>query len=160
MECLIIQSGRNRYEGRLRWWSRASCLPRGQRSVSVINTVLCHDGSGQSWADFAFPVLLFLRGNSALIAPLISPSPHPSFSLSVCHSVHVRHASGPHQSIDPGQQFTWEHSNLEVNKPKNRYANVIAYDHSRVILAPIEGKADPRASDMSSGLDGSFGKFP
>ncbi|MEQ2270918.1 hypothetical protein XENORESO_017244 [Xenotaenia resolanae] len=43
------------------------------------------------------------------------------------------------RSIDPGQQFTWEHSNLEVNKPKNRYANVIAYDHSRVILAPIEG---------------------
>ncbi|KAK1896916.1 Receptor-type tyrosine-protein phosphatase S, partial [Dissostichus eleginoides] len=41
-------------------------------------------------------------------------------------------------SIDPGQQFTWEHSNLEVNKPKNRYANVIAYDHSRVILAPID----------------------
>lgn len=46
------------------------------------------------------------------------------------------------QSIDPGQQFTWEHSNLEVNKPKNRYANVIAYDHSRVILAPIEGRAE------------------
>lgn len=44
------------------------------------------------------------------------------------------------QSIDPGQQFTWEHSNLEVNKPKNRYANVIAYDHSRVILAPIDGE--------------------
>nr|XP_042706393.1 receptor-type tyrosine-protein phosphatase delta isoform X33 [Chrysemys picta bellii] len=43
------------------------------------------------------------------------------------------------QSIDPGQQFTWEHSNLEVNKPKNRYANVIAYDHSRVLLSAIEG---------------------
>ncbi|KAG8595562.1 hypothetical protein GDO81_001555 [Engystomops pustulosus] len=42
-------------------------------------------------------------------------------------------------SIDPGQQFTWEHSNLEVNKPKNRYANVIAYDHSRVLLSAIEG---------------------
>ncbi|XP_048038129.1 receptor-type tyrosine-protein phosphatase S isoform X30 [Megalobrama amblycephala] len=46
--------------------------------------------------------------------------------------------SQEYESIDPGQQFTWEHSNLEVNKPKNRYANVIAYDHSRVILAPIE----------------------
>ncbi|XP_016897893.1 receptor-type tyrosine-protein phosphatase S isoform X5 [Cynoglossus semilaevis] len=47
--------------------------------------------------------------------------------------------SQEYESIDPGQQFTWEHSNLEVNKPKNRYANVIAYDHSRVILAPIDG---------------------
>lgn len=44
------------------------------------------------------------------------------------------------QSIDPGQQFTWENSNLEVNKPKNRYANVIAYDHSRVILTSIDGE--------------------
>ncbi|XP_051943514.1 receptor-type tyrosine-protein phosphatase S-like isoform X4 [Hippocampus zosterae] len=47
--------------------------------------------------------------------------------------------SQEYESVDPGQQFTWEHSNLEVNKPKNRYANVIAYDHTRVILAPIEG---------------------
>ncbi|XP_071062652.1 receptor-type tyrosine-protein phosphatase delta-like isoform X14 [Pseudochaenichthys georgianus] len=47
--------------------------------------------------------------------------------------------SQEYESIDPGQQFTWEHSNLEVNKPKNRYANVIAYDHSRVLLAAIDG---------------------
>ncbi|XP_073704498.1 receptor-type tyrosine-protein phosphatase S, partial [Garra rufa] len=49
------------------------------------------------------------------------------------------HLSQEYESIDPGQQFTWEHSNLEVNKPKNRYANVIAYDHTRVILAPADG---------------------
>ncbi|XP_041435757.1 receptor-type tyrosine-protein phosphatase S isoform X10 [Xenopus laevis] len=47
--------------------------------------------------------------------------------------------SQEYESVDPGQQFTWEHSNLEVNKAKNRYANVIAYDHSRVILLPVEG---------------------
>ncbi|GFQ81296.1 tyrosine-protein phosphatase Lar [Trichonephila clavata] len=47
--------------------------------------------------------------------------------------------SQEYESIEPGQQFTWENSNLEINKPKNRYANVIAYDHSRVVLQPLDG---------------------
>uniref|UniRef100_A0A8C4I635 Receptor-type tyrosine-protein phosphatase F n=1 Tax=Dicentrarchus labrax TaxID=13489 RepID=A0A8C4I635_DICLA len=47
--------------------------------------------------------------------------------------------SQEYESIDPGQQFTWENSNMEVNKPKNRYANVIAYDHSRVVLTSVDG---------------------
>ncbi|XP_030396106.1 receptor-type tyrosine-protein phosphatase S isoform X12 [Gopherus evgoodei] len=71
---------------------------------------------------------------------------HPPISISELaeHTEHLKandnlKLSQEYESIDPGQQFTWEHSNLEVNKPKNRYANVIAYDHSRVILLPIEG---------------------
>uniref|UniRef100_A0A1B6E7X3 protein-tyrosine-phosphatase n=1 Tax=Clastoptera arizonana TaxID=38151 RepID=A0A1B6E7X3_9HEMI len=47
--------------------------------------------------------------------------------------------SQEYESIEPGQPFTWDHSGMEANKPKNRYANVIAYDHSRVILQPIDG---------------------
>uniref|UniRef100_A0A672LKB7 protein-tyrosine-phosphatase n=1 Tax=Sinocyclocheilus grahami TaxID=75366 RepID=A0A672LKB7_SINGR len=77
---------------------------------------------------------------------LSSMMSHPPIPISELpeHTDHLKandnlHLSQEYESIDPGQQFTWEHSNLEVNKPKNRYANVIAYDHTRVILAPTDG---------------------
>ena len=29
--------------------------------------------------------------------------------------------SQEYESIETGQQFTWDHSSMEINKPKNRY---------------------------------------
>ncbi|XP_025052272.1 receptor-type tyrosine-protein phosphatase S isoform X7 [Alligator sinensis] len=95
----------------------------------------------------------FQTPDSGLSSPLSDPEfdfesmlSHPPIPIAELaeHTEHLKandnlKLSQEYESIDPGQQFTWEHSNLEVNKPKNRYANVIAYDHSRVILLPIEG---------------------
>uniref|UniRef100_A0A8C0EYS7 Receptor-type tyrosine-protein phosphatase S n=1 Tax=Bubo bubo TaxID=30461 RepID=A0A8C0EYS7_BUBBB len=85
----------------------------------------------------------FQTPGNRLLTSMLSHPPIPVSELAE-HTEHLKandnlKLSQEYESIDPGQQFTWEHSNLEVNKPKNRYANVIAYDHSRVILLPIEG---------------------
>jgi len=53
---------------------------------------------------------------------------------------HDNNLKEEYESIEPGQQFTWEHSYMEYNRPKNRYGNVVAYDHSRVVLSQIEGR--------------------
>uniref|UniRef100_A0A3P8U6V7 Receptor-type tyrosine-protein phosphatase F n=1 Tax=Amphiprion percula TaxID=161767 RepID=A0A3P8U6V7_AMPPE len=92
-------------------------------------------------------ILLFKRW-AVLITPPVSTGMREHPPIAICdladHTERLKandglHFSQEYESIDPGQQFTWEHSNLEVNKPKNRYANVIAYDHSRVILTPVDG---------------------
>ncbi|CAH8553183.1 unnamed protein product [Schistosoma turkestanicum] len=59
------------------------------------------------------------------------------------------------ESIDPGGPFTWEHSNRPANRNKNRYANVVAYDHSRVVLQLTGSNNDPDSDYINANyLDG------
>uniref|UniRef100_A0A672L1X2 protein-tyrosine-phosphatase n=1 Tax=Sinocyclocheilus grahami TaxID=75366 RepID=A0A672L1X2_SINGR len=82
--------------------------------------------------------LYFILYNSMTSHPPVSISELPAHIERMKANDNLRF-SQEYESIDPGQQFSWEHSNLEINKPKNRYANVIAYDHTRVALSNNDG---------------------
>ncbi|XP_037393563.1 receptor-type tyrosine-protein phosphatase kappa isoform X15 [Pygocentrus nattereri] len=43
-----------------------------------------------------------------------------------------------YESFFEGQSASWDVAKKEQNRTKNRYGNIIAYDHSRVILQPME----------------------
>ncbi|XP_056437740.1 receptor-type tyrosine-protein phosphatase kappa isoform X3 [Gadus chalcogrammus] len=57
------------------------------------------------------------------------------------------------QSFFEGQSASWDVAKKDQNRTKNRYGNIIAYDHSRVILQPIED--DPSSDYINANyIDG------
>ncbi|XP_071262634.1 receptor-type tyrosine-protein phosphatase F-like isoform X2 [Salvelinus alpinus] len=122
---------------------RASPSAKDEHSAGVKDSLLAHSSDPVEMRRLNYQT----QGSSALSCPNTPRMmEHPLISTADL-SDHIERLkandglrfSQEYESVDPGQQFTWENSNLEVNKPKNRYANVIAYDHSRVILTSIDG---------------------
>uniref|UniRef100_A0A671T253 Receptor-type tyrosine-protein phosphatase kappa n=1 Tax=Sinocyclocheilus anshuiensis TaxID=1608454 RepID=A0A671T253_9TELE len=63
-----------------------------------------------------------------------------------------------YESFFEGQSASWDAAKKEQNRTKNRYGNIIAYDHSRVILQPMED--DPSSDYINANyIDVTFG-FP
>ncbi|GAA48182.1 receptor-type tyrosine-protein phosphatase delta [Clonorchis sinensis] len=102
--------------------------------VIARNRLPGHDGGQDQMFDMQ-PLALETKGPPMKHPIPISCLPDHVARLSAADNLLF---SQEYESIETEQQFTWEHANMEVNKPKNRYANVIAYDHSRVILQSID----------------------
>ncbi|VDD74394.1 unnamed protein product [Mesocestoides corti] len=104
---------------------------------SVGRGIFSNDGATTEDANSVDLQHLFYGNNSLSRRPI--PAAYLAEHIVKLSADDNRLFSQEYESIDPGHQFSWDNSNFEVNKAKNRYANVVAYDHSRVILRAIDG---------------------
>ncbi|KAK2114313.1 hypothetical protein P7K49_008579, partial [Saguinus oedipus] len=62
-----------------------------------------------------------------------------------------------YESFFEGQSASWDVAKKDQNRAKNRYGNIIAYDHSRVILQPVED--DPSSDYINANYIDFYDKF-
>uniref|UniRef100_A0A0N4ZBH1 protein-tyrosine-phosphatase n=1 Tax=Parastrongyloides trichosuri TaxID=131310 RepID=A0A0N4ZBH1_PARTI len=100
-------------------------------------------GSHDNYQDLPMPMPILSDSATVIGRHNITRPPIPISDLA-SHIDHLRMNGNQlftqeYESIETSNNFTWENSNIVYNKSKNRYANVVAYDHSRVILSTING---------------------
>lgn len=103
---------------------------------------LNHRSASSTYAPLPVPVPSLPHNNNTAASPLshaaipISELQHHIDRLRMNNNLGFQQEF---ESIETGQHFSWENSSADVNKHKNRYANVVAYDHTRVMLSDVDG---------------------
>nr|CAH8872596.1 unnamed protein product [Trichobilharzia regenti] len=114
-------------------------MPQSVQNFSGANGAVEHDQMDPETPDVVPPVSYKINNPTPIHTPVRSAIP---ISRLPEHVAMLKRDSGiaisdEYESIETRTDLTWKHANLEENRPKNRYANVIAYDQSRVILSEI-----------------------
>ncbi|XP_069047709.1 protein tyrosine phosphatase receptor type Ma isoform X1 [Lepisosteus oculatus] len=87
------------------------------------------------------------KKREAVDVPYQTGQLHPAIRVAdlLQHITQMKCAEGygfkeEYESFFEGQSAPWESAKKDENRMKNRYGNIIAYDHSRVRLQPLEGE--------------------